>query len=126
MKNSIISIILFISLCVFISWSNKNVVTLLEYISNSCIEIETEIKSNNIDKAKQLANELYSKLEVKDIIPSIYLNHTEYDALSDEATKIYIYINKDEIPDTLSSIRLLKNNSENIRELQKFTLKNIF
>ena len=126
MKNLFVSIILFVALCFFIYFVNDELDTLLTYISTTTAKIETLINEDNLEEAKILSKELYLILEIKPTVPSIYLSHQEYDLLSDEATKIYMYLNQNAIPDTLASTRILKNNTENLQELQKISLKNIF
>lgn len=126
MKNIIVSIFIFFLLCLCLFLIDSNIVNVLTYISKTSTQIESLIEENNLEEAKVLSKELYDTLEIKDLLTSVYLNHSEYDILSDEATKVYIYLQENEIPDTLSALRILKNNAENLLELQKINLKNIF
>lgn len=126
MRNSIISVLLFCALCLTLFYINGDVVEMLNYVSYTATQLEELINENQLDEAKRISEILYNELEIKESLPSIYLNHTEYDTLSDEATRVFIYLKENEIADTLTSIRLLKNNAENLLELQKINLENIF
>ena len=68
---------------------------------------------------------IFSRLDEQNIIPSIYINHLDYDVLLNEALKLTVYIEKDDMSEASTSL-LLKFAAQHIKDLQVPDLKNIF
>ena len=101
MKNSLISIFIFLVLISFLFYSDMK-------FKNLCTET------------------IFSRLDEQNIIPSIYINHLDYDVLLNEALKLTVYIEEDDMSEASASLHLLKFAAQHIKDLQVPDLKNIF
>lgn len=126
MKNSIIAVFIFLILCGFIYYADKDIMNTLSTISSTSNEIENLMNHGLYEEATLKARKLYEDIQVKTVMTSIYLNHTEADYLSDESTRLFVYLSNDEFSDATASLKLLQCNTENLIDLQKFQIKNIF
>ena len=126
MKNSLTSIFLFIILVCFLFYADINFKNLCSQIIDKCELMEYEITPENKEENFKDAMEIFTLIKDKDMIPSIYINHVDYDVLLNEALKLSVYIEEDDIEEAEASLHLLKFNAEHLRNLQNPTLNNIF
>ena len=105
MKNSLISIFIFLVLISFLEYG---------------------LSSENKEESFQAAMIIFSRLDEQNIIPSIYINHLDYDVLLNEALKLTVYIEEDDMSEASASLHLLKFAAQHIKDLQVPDLKNIF
>lgn len=126
MKNTIISIIIFLSLLGFVTYANFSLNKLCTTIKKDTKEIYFLIEKDNWNEAYSKSNDLIKNINDKNLILSIYLNHNDFDEILDEAIELSLYIHGKEKTDTLIALSTLKNSSNNIQRLHKPTFENIF
>ena len=126
MRNSFISISLFIILLVGIIYLNIEFVNICSHAKASSDEIEELILNKEYDLAYEKSEMLLSYIDGNDGIPTIYLNHTDYDLIINECLKLCIYIDERDISEALASLHIIKYSVTDLKELQKVNIKNIF
>lgn len=126
MKNTIISIILFLSVFSFVCYSHYRLDNLCNLIDKSCSEIEELINSNSLEAASVITDELLDKIKDNHLLSSMYLNHNDFDILSCEALKLSLYVECRNNDESRISLNLLKCYAENIKKLHKLNVENIF
>lgn len=126
MRNTLISIFLFIILLVGIIYLNIGLIKICSNAKASTDEIEELISNNEYDLAYEKAEELLYYIDGNDGIPTIYLNHTDYDLIVNECLKLCIYIEERDISEALASLHLIKYSVTHLKDLQTVNLKNIF
>ncbi len=126
MKNSLVSILLFVILVSFLFYADHNFKNLCSQIVDKCDLMEYEITPENKKENFEDAMEIFTTLKEKDKIPSIYINHVDYDTLLNEALKLSVYLEADNLEEAEASLHLLKFSAEHLRDLQNPTLNNIF
>ena len=123
MKNSLISIFIFLVLISFLFYSDMKFKNLCTETINDCEFLEYGLSSENKEESFQAAMIIFSRLDEQNIIPSIYIN---YDVLLNEALKLTVYIEEDDMSEASASLHLLKFAAQHIKDLQVPDLKNIF
>ena len=93
---------------------------------NDCEFLEYGLSSENKEESFQAAMIIFCRLDEQNIIPSIYINHLDYDVLLNEALKLTVYIEEDDMSEASASLHLLKFAAQHIKDLQVPDLKNIF
>ena len=126
MKNSLISIFIFLVLIFFLFYSDMKFKNLCTETINDCEFLEYGLSSENKEESFQAAMIIFSRLDEQNIIPSIYINHLDYDVLLNEALKLTVYIEEDDMSEASASLHLLKFAAQHIKDLQVPDLKNIF
>lgn len=126
MKNSLISILIFVILLSFLFYSDYKFKSLCTETINDCQLLEYELSSEKKESNFEYAMIIFSRLDEEDTIPSIYINHVDYDALLNEALKVTVYIEEDDTSEAQASLHLLKFATQHIKDLQVANLKNIF
>lgn len=126
MKNSLISILIFAILFCFLFYSDFKFKELCTETINDCQLLEYELSPENKESNFEYAMIIFSRLDGEDAIPSIYINHIDYDVLLNEALKLTVYIEEDDISEAEASLHLLKFATQHIKDLQVPNLKNIF
>ena len=126
MKNSLISIFIFLVLISFLFYSDMKFKNLCTETINDCEFLEYGLSSENKEESFQVAMIFFSRLDEQNIIPSIYINHLDYDVLLNEALKLTVYIEEDDMSEASASLHLLKFAAQHIKDLQVPDLKNIF
>ena len=126
MKNSLISIFIFLVLISFLFYSDMKFKNLCTETINDCEFLEYGLSSENKEESFQAAMIIFSRLDEQNIIPSIYINNLDYDVLLNEALKLTVYIEEDDMSEASASLHLLKFAAQHIKDLQVPDLKNIF
>ncbi|MCQ2968933.1 MAG: DUF4363 family protein [Clostridium sp.] len=126
MKNSLLSIFIFLVLISFLFYSDMEFKNLCADTIKDCEFLEYGLSSENEEQSFEAAMIIFSRLDEKNIIPSIYINHLDYDVLLNEALKLTVYIEQDDMSEASASLHLLKFAAQHIKELQVPNLKNIF
>lgn len=126
MKNTIISIILFLSVLGFVMYSHYKLDHLCTHLEISCNEIEELIDSNSYEAASVMTDELLSKIRDNHLLSSVYLNHSDFDMLSCEALKLSLYVECKNYDESKVALNLLKCYADNVRKLHKLNIENIF
>ena len=126
MKNTFISILLFLTVLTFVAYSNYRLNYLCDYIEKNSNEIQELINLNSWQAASLKTDALLSTIKDNNLLSSVYLNHNDFDILCCEALKLSIYIECMNNDESCVSTDLLKAYATNIKRLHKPTLENIF
>ncbi|WP_066890932.1 DUF4363 family protein [Clostridium nigeriense] len=125
MRNSIISVALFIALLVGLFFLNNKFVKLCNEIILKCDLIEEYLNNYEEDKAYEDAVALIDMIIEEADVPAIYLNHVDYDLLKNDALKLSLYIRGEDRAESLATLHSVRSTAEHLRDLQTPNLKNL-
>lgn len=125
MKTTYISTILFLCLILFISFADFKLQKLYNNISVESDIIEDLLNDYNWDLAYEKTSTLIENIKKESLLSSVYVNHVDFDNISNEAIKLCSYIQCEDISESHVSANILKSYAQIIKELNKFSLKNI-
>ena len=125
MKNTIISIGLFIALIICLFFLNNKFVNLCNEIVLRCDLIEESLNNYEEDKAYNDAVDLIELIKEEADVPAIYLNHVDYDVLKNDALKLSLYIRGDDRAESLATLHSVRSTAEHLRDLQTPNFKNL-
>ncbi|MGG7142868.1 DUF4363 family protein [Clostridium nigeriense] len=125
MKNTIISIGLFIALVIGLFFLNNKFVDLCNEIIVKCNLIEEALNNYDEDKAYEDAVALIELIIEEADVPAIYLNHVDYDVLKNDALKLSLYIRGDDRAESLATLHAVRSTAEHLRDLQMPNIKNL-
>ena len=126
MRNTIISRILFLTVLGFVAYANHSLSELCEDITDCSDEIEMLLDNNHFEDAYLLSLEILQQVKDAHKLSSMYVNHTDYDYIANEAEKLTLYIREKDISESYVSVHMLKSTAHNIGHLHKPSLENIF
>ena len=126
MKNSLFSILLFILLLGFLTYTDISFKNLCSDVIEMCDEMEKSLSYSTKEENFEDAMAIFNLIQDKGKIAAIYINHVDYDVLLNEALKLTIYIEKDDPSESEASLHLLKYSTENMKDLQVPNIENIF
>lgn len=125
MKNTILSIGLFLILFVCLFFADKSLDATCNTIAIKCEEIEILINTKDYDKCYTESVDLLRLMERKCCSASMYVNHVDYDCLINEALKLCIYVKEEDYSESLASLHILRYGARNMKDIQKTNLKNL-
>lgn len=125
MKNTYISIFLFIALVIGLFLLNNKFVNLCNEIIFKCDVIEELLNNYDENKAYDDAVALIELIKDEADVPAIYLNHVDYDMLKNEALKLSLYIKGEDRAESLATLHSVRSTAEHLRDLQTPNLKNL-
>lgn len=125
MRNTIISIGLFIALVIGLFFLNNKFVDLCNEIIVKCDLIEESLNNYDEDKAYEDSVALIDMVKEKADVPAIYLNHVDYDVLKNDALKLSLYIRGDDRAESLATLHAVRSTAEHLRDLQTPNIKNL-
>lgn len=125
MKNTILSIGLFIILFICLFFADKSLVSTCNEVATKCEEIEILLNNKDNDKAYEQSVDLLRLMEKDGSIASIYVNHLDYDGLINESLRLCIYIKAKNPGEALASLHVLRYGARNMKDIQKTNLKNL-
>ncbi|MBD7915101.1 DUF4363 family protein [Clostridium sp. Sa3CUN1] len=125
MRNSIISVILFIALVIGLFFLNNKFVNLCNEIIVKCDIIEDYLDNYEEDKAYEDSVALIDMIQEEADVPAIYLNHVDYDYLKNDALKLSLYIKGEDRAESLATLHSVRSTAEHLRDLQMPNLKNL-
>ncbi|WP_368072512.1 DUF4363 family protein [uncultured Clostridium sp.] len=126
MKNSLISLILFLALIIFLFYSDFKFKELCTDIVTVCDEMEESLKITDSEANFQKAMDLFNMIQERGSIAAIYINHMDYDVMLNEALKLSVYLENDDESESEASLHLLKYSTMHMKELQVPNIENIF
>ncbi|MBE6051027.1 MAG: DUF4363 family protein [Clostridium sp.] len=126
MKSIITTLVIFSSLLGFVYFANNKLIELCDTITENSIAIEELVKEGNWSEAKTNTQEIINLIEEKTAISSVYINHSDFDDLTDEAIELSIYIDCKDSKESLIAVNSLKNFAKNIKHLHQTHIENIF
>ena len=125
MRNSIISVILFIALVIGLFFLNNKFVNLCNEIIVKCDIIEDYLDNYEEDRAYEDSVALIDMIQEEADVPAIYLNHVDYDYLKNDALKLSLYIKGEDRAESLATLHSVRSTAEHLRDLQMPNLKNL-
>lgn len=125
MKNAIASLILFLAVMGFIFFANSKLIQLCDHISTESAKIEKLLDNKKWDESYSESVKLLNKLKEDDLLSSIYINHTELDALVDQTVRLTVLVKCKDESESLSTLHLIKYSAERIKKLQSPSIENI-
>ncbi len=126
MKNAIISVIIFFTILIFVGFLNNSVLNICDNIENQLKEIETLLYNKDRENSYAKSLELLNYINEKDLITSVYVNHTDFDTIRYEMSRLCIYISQDDDREAYASLNVIKQQAKAVKHLQKIELNNIF
>lgn len=125
MRNSIISIGLFVCTMVIVFFLNNSLITLCDEVHQRVDTMEETILNDDFESAFEQSMDLIDLLKGKNFEASIYITHEYFDTLVDEAVKLSVFISYNDDVDANATLHYIKNIAENMKNLQIPTLENI-
>ncbi|MEG1003263.1 MAG: DUF4363 family protein [Clostridium sp.] len=125
MKNTVLSIILFLTVIGFVFFAHNELINLCDTISADSEKIEELLNENNWDKAYADSVVLLELLRNESFISSMYTNHVELDQLVDNTVLLTVNIKCKTKNDALAALHVVKYNAARIKELQSPKIRNI-
>lgn len=125
MKNTIISLILFLTVIGFVIFANGKLIQLCDEISKESSKIEELIDTDNWNESYKKSVKLLELLKTDGFISSIYINHTDIDELINNTVRATVLIKCHDKAESLSTLHLIKYNADRIKQLQYPNLENI-
>ena len=125
MKNSIISIVLFICTMILVFFLNNSLLKLCDEVYQRADTMEETILNGDLDSAFEQSMDLVNLLKENNFEASVYVTHEYFDTLVDEAVKLSVYISYNDEVDANATIHYIKNLSEDMKKLQIPTIENI-
>lgn len=125
MKNTYISVFIFIALIVGLFFLNNKFVNLCNEVIYRCDVIEDYLDSYEEDKAYDDAVALINLIKDEADVPAIYLNHVDYDLLKNDALKLSLYIEGQDRAESLATLHSVRATAEHLRDLQTPNIKNL-
>lgn len=125
MRNAIISITIFLVMLFSVIYFTISMVGFCNLVEDKSEQIENTLTDEDMRKAYDETLELIDIINDKKFLASIYLNHVDYDAISNEAIKLSVYAKCNDRSESTASLHFIKQNIDNIKNLQIPTIKNI-
>lgn len=125
MKNTVISIGLFIILFICLFFADRNLVSTCNEVATRCEEIEILLNNDDVDTAYKESVNLLRYVEKEGSMASIYVNHVDYDFLVIEALRLSLYIREKDQGEALASLHVLRYGSRNMKDIQNPNFKNL-
>ena len=126
MKNTIIAILIFLSLLGFVTYANYSLNNFCNDIKDISDHVEILIENEEWEEAYLRSLDIIDEIEDKRTFASVYVNHNEVDVVLNEAIRLSVYIKARNPSESLVSTSVLYNLAENIIELNKTNIQNIF
>lgn len=126
MKNTVISILIFILMMIGIFFSINYINSMSTNLVSICDELEIDVINNNWINAYTTSIKLLEKWSKHSSIISLYVNSSELDTLNNEIIKLTQYIECETKDESLVTIHVIKYLIKDIDSMQKFNLQNIF
>ena len=107
-ENTVISLALFLVLFTSLIFINNKFIELCSNLIEQSNQIEELLDKQEYSLAYLKALDLLDYINSNDFIPSIYLNHVDYDNLINECIKLCIYIKKEDASEACASLDLIE------------------
>jgi hypothetical protein len=126
MKNIVITFILFIFMCVGLFFASEYIILTCDKLLNVADKIEGDIVDESWDEAYILSFELLDIYEGHVRHMTLFLNHTNVDIIYGEVIKLTQYCKEEEKSEALATLHLVKTLLQEVRQMEKLTINNIF
>ncbi|GAA0076817.1 hypothetical protein UT300005_11950 [Clostridium sp. CTA-5] len=125
MRNVVFSILIFCAVLILVYFADNSLLKLCDNITTLAEDIEITLIKGETEDAYIKSIDLLNLIHEDGFVTSIYVNHQEFDNLVNDTVKLSVYLSHKDIPDANSTLHTLKYNAQNLKKLQKPTLKNI-
>ncbi|MCY6483190.1 DUF4363 family protein [Clostridium aestuarii] len=126
MKNTIISLVIFFILNIFIIFSINFVNNRCIYYENISNTLERNINNQLWDESYKISTEFLKNWESDSQIISVFVSHEYLDDINSELLKLTQYIKFKNENHSLAIIHNIKFSLNSITDFEKITIKNIF
>lgn len=126
MKNTLPPIIIFLCLIFFVYFANSSLIALCDTLTESTNEIEDLLEERDFETAKEKAEDIVNLIDEKTVITAVYINHSDFDNLMDEAHELCLYTKCEDYMESLIAVNSLKEFAKNIKHLHETNIENIF
>lgn len=126
MKSTYISIVIFLCLVCFIFYADNSFKELCNNVIDECNQVLNELNDENWDNAENISINISKEIKNSELLSSVYINHTDFDILTNESLKLSSYIHRKDDSESLTSVIQLKEYAINLRDLHKLSIENIF
>ncbi|NLZ47871.1 MAG: DUF4363 family protein [Clostridiales bacterium] len=126
MKNLWISISFFILMIIGMLYALNYLNTVCKEVEEKSVKLEELINAENWEEADKLSNDLYYSWIKKAKVMTVFVNHVEIDSLNNEILNLTQYVKCKSKDDALTCSHTIKFYSQNIADLQKLNISNIF
>jgi hypothetical protein len=126
MKNAVISFIIFGLMIIVMFFSVNYLDKVCSNLKETSNQLEEVINNEQWDKAYEISTYMLQEWKKHHLIIPAFANHAELDNLNNEMLKLTQYIECKTKDESLASTHVIKFFLENVMELQKVNLQNIF
>lgn len=126
MKSTFASIIIFLCLICFVFYADNSFKKLCNNVINNCDVVLVNLENENWSEAEDTSIRIAEDIKGSALISSVYINHTDFDILTNEALRLSSYTHNKDDSESLTSVVLLKEYAINIRDLHRLSIENIF
>lgn len=126
MRNTMISVIIFLSLLGFVYYANNSLTKLCYSIMEASNEIQVLVENKEWEDAYLISLDIIDKIEEDKLLASVYINHCEVDNVLTEAIRLSTHIKSEEDGESLVSSNVLYRLANNIIDINKTNIQNIF
>lgn len=125
MKNTLLSIGLFILLFICLFFADRSLVSTCTEVATKCEEIEILLNHKEKDAAYKESIDLLRYMEKEGSTTSMYVNHVDYDCLINESLRLCLYIKEEDEAEALACLHVLRYGVRNMKDIQKPNFKNL-
>lgn len=126
MRNTIVSVLVFLGLLGFVFYANNSLNELCYDIIDMNKEIKACIDNEEWDTAYEKALNVIDEINEKKTITAVYINHCEIDDILTEATRLCNYIKTEDPTESIVSNTIVQNLAQRIIDLNVPNIQNIF
>lgn len=126
MKNTITSILIFLAVLGVVTYFNSSLTKLCNKIKTDTKTIHALIENEDWEDAYNESEKLSKIIKNHSFVLSMYVNHRDFDDILDESIELCLYVQDKDPTESLIALYTLKNSANNMYELHKPTIENIF
>lgn len=127
MKKTIVSISLFLSLLIAITFFHFNLLKICTTIDDYCTNIEDSLDVNDLDAAYNYSIDLIGYIRDKASSIEVYINHADLNIITNETIRMVQYIHEgSDIGEAYASVHSIRYSTKYMRDLESVSLKNLF
>ncbi|MFD3155822.1 DUF4363 family protein [Haloimpatiens sp. FM7330] len=126
MKNIITSFIIFIIMITGIFFSSKHLTNVSNQLLKQTNSLETIVTNEKWEDAYKMSISLLNKWKKEHRKLSVFVHHEEIDDINNELLQLTQYVKCKDKSESLAKIHVIKFFVNNIIELEKVNLQNIF
>ncbi|MEG0771869.1 DUF4363 family protein [Clostridium sp.] len=126
MKNIIVSIIVFVVMCVCLFFASQYIILTADKLLEVANKMETNIVDEAWDESYIRSFELLDIYEGHIRHMTVFVNHVNVDVIYSEVIKLTQYCKEEDKPEALATLHLIKTLLQEVRQMEQITVNNIF